>query len=421
MDLWELKNQPHLSVSSINDYIDCGLLYKLGRIDKLQTEFKSDALEFGTAIHLVLGEFYRQKMVGPVLSIKELQDLFEKHWRANAEGREDIQYAEGKNFETLLLEGKELLTAYYYHNLNDGNYKIIGIEHAFSFTVEGCPVPVIGAIDLLEEDESGTIIITDFAHIKKLNNLLDGTTDLDADNPLKYDADPTITKDAELATKKYMDAVANNGSPDASTSAKGIAKLSVAPASSTDPIAVGTNDPRIPTADQKAALAGTGTPSSSNKYVTADDENLTNNVKISGDQTIAGVKTFSSLPVLPATTPTSDNQAVSKKYIDSLTGSTAGSVTDGSTTISYYKSGKVYHGITIYTFGMKVDSVSIARFCTLIGKTLDSYTYTFMHGSANVNWYLYYKYYDGTNWVTGDSGDTAGEKSASIISAIIVK
>lgn len=162
MELHELKKSLHLSASSIGDYIDCGLLYKLGRIDKLQPEFKSDALEFGTAIHLVLGEFYRQKMVGTVLSIKELQDLFEKHWRANAEGREDIQYAEGKNFETLLLEGKELLTAYYYHNLNDGNYKIIGIEHAFSFTVEGCPVPVIGAVDLLEEDESGTIIITDF-------------------------------------------------------------------------------------------------------------------------------------------------------------------------------------------------------------------------------------------------------------------
>lgn len=162
MDLWELKKGAHLSVSSINDYISCGLLYKLGRIDKLIPEFKSDALEFGTVIHLVLAEFYKQKMVGTVLSIKELQDLFEKHWRANVEGREDIQYADGKNFETLLLEGKELLTAYYYHNLNDGNYKILAIEEPFSFTIEGCPVPVIGAIDLMEEDESGTVIITDF-------------------------------------------------------------------------------------------------------------------------------------------------------------------------------------------------------------------------------------------------------------------
>lgn len=162
MDLLELKKQPHLSASSIGDYIDCGLLYKLGRIDKVPPEFKSDALEFGTVTHIVLAELYRNKMVGNVLSIKDLHDLFEKHWRANAEGREDIKYADGKNFETLLMEGKELLTAYHYHNLNDSNYRILGIEEPFSFTVDGCPVPIIGAIDLLEYDESGAIIITDF-------------------------------------------------------------------------------------------------------------------------------------------------------------------------------------------------------------------------------------------------------------------
>ena len=38
MDLFELKKHPHLSASSVNDYIDCGLLYKFGRIDKLQRE-----------------------------------------------------------------------------------------------------------------------------------------------------------------------------------------------------------------------------------------------------------------------------------------------------------------------------------------------------------------------------------------------
>lgn len=40
-------------------------------------------------------------------------------------------------------------------------------------------------------------------------------------------------------------------------------------------------------------------------------------VKVTGDQSIAGIKTFSSIPVLPATDPTSDNQAVRKAYVDS--------------------------------------------------------------------------------------------------------
>lgn len=37
-----------------------------------------------------------------------------------------------------------------------------------------------------------------------------------------------------------------------------------------------------------------------------------------GDETIAGVKTFSSIPVLPGSDPTSDNEAARKAYVDSV-------------------------------------------------------------------------------------------------------
>lgn len=56
---------------------------------------------------------------------------------------------------------------------------------------------------------------------------------------------------------------------DASSSVKGIVKLSVAPDTSTNPIAVGDNDPRVPSTDTVNALAGDGgSPSSGNTYVT---------------------------------------------------------------------------------------------------------------------------------------------------------
>jgi hypothetical protein len=59
---------------------------------------------------------------------------------------------------------------------------------------------------------------------------------------------------------------------DASTTVKGVTKMSTAPAVANNPIAVGDNDARVPTTDENDALAGTsGTPSSSNKYVTNDD------------------------------------------------------------------------------------------------------------------------------------------------------
>lgn len=56
---------------------------------------------------------------------------------------------------------------------------------------------------------------------------------------------PTPTTATQAANKDYVDYVAIAGAPDASTSTKGISKTSVAPASPTDPIVVGDNDPRV--------------------------------------------------------------------------------------------------------------------------------------------------------------------------------
>ena len=98
MKLWELRKSPHLSASAIGEYVECGLLYKFGKIDKIPMEFISDALEFGTVIHLVLGEYYEEKMTGNKMLLKDIHQSFEDHWRKNAEGRTDIKYAEGKEF-----------------------------------------------------------------------------------------------------------------------------------------------------------------------------------------------------------------------------------------------------------------------------------------------------------------------------------
>lgn len=92
-------------------------------------------------------------------------------------------------------------------------------------------------------------------------------------------ATPPPTDDVQLVTKKYVDDQVVAGAPDASTTTKGITKLSVAPVSPTNPIAVGTNDNRVSpvslaalTAGEVAALAGTsGTPSTTNKYETEND------------------------------------------------------------------------------------------------------------------------------------------------------
>lgn len=54
------------------------------------------------------------------------------------------------------------------------------------------------------------VIITDHVALQRVSGILRGALALDADNPLIYDADPTIADDKELATKKYVDDYADN-------------------------------------------------------------------------------------------------------------------------------------------------------------------------------------------------------------------
>lgn len=126
----------------------------------------------------------------------------------------------------------------------------------FTATVTGTALTNIATIargtgiatsGLLREHRKGAeVIITDFVAIRRMNDILETSF---------------------------------GGTVDASSIAKGIAYLSVDPAVSSNPKAVGDNDPRVPsvdassiTANKLAALAGTGTPNgTTGKYVTNDD------------------------------------------------------------------------------------------------------------------------------------------------------
>lgn len=69
-----------------------------------------------------------------------------------------------------------------------------------------------------------SVVMTDFAHIMFMNDLLRGVTALDATAPLQYDAVPTLTLDEHIATKKYADDLAIAGAPIGTNGTAGIFK-----------------------------------------------------------------------------------------------------------------------------------------------------------------------------------------------------
>lgn len=92
------------------------------------------------------------------------------------------------------------------------------------------------------------VTLTDWATLSRILNLLNGTTNFDSGTPLGYDGAPSITTGNQFATKTYTDT-------------------------------------------QVATKVG-----------------------LTGNETVAGIKTFSSSPIVP--TPTTDFQASTKKYVD---------------------------------------------------------------------------------------------------------
>ncbi len=161
MILQELRKQPHLSASAINSYIDCSLAYRFSKIDKIPVEQLSADMLLGSAVHKALQVFYEVKKAGDKLPLAELLQAFEVAWVEEAKGRDNVQYKPGKSYLTMLNEGKALLSTYH-KELPEDNFKVLATERAFSFNIDNLPIPIIGQIDLVEEDEAGTIIITDF-------------------------------------------------------------------------------------------------------------------------------------------------------------------------------------------------------------------------------------------------------------------
>lgn len=168
MNLDELRTKPHLSASSIRDYIECGLLYKLSRVDKLPPAFKSDALVFGNAMHKAVADFNQNRIEGRLLPVNEFQAAFTGYWAAAAKDNQGIRYKNGNTYQSLLEQGKNLLEVYHQNfNTKDDEFTVLAIEEPFLMSVEGVAVPMIGAMDLVEVDSQGTLIVSDFKTASK--------------------------------------------------------------------------------------------------------------------------------------------------------------------------------------------------------------------------------------------------------------
>lgn len=128
-------------------------------------------------------------------------------------------------------------------------------------------------------------------------------------------------------------------------------------------------------------------------------------VKLTGNQTIAGIKTFSSFPITPSLAPTTDYQVANKKYVDDKTVADATSSVKGidykGLLAEYTVTGSAVTSIDFS--GLDINSHKSYRIeLDILGVTPGANIYMFVNGdTTTTNYYMQSVVFNGT----GLSGD----------------
>ena len=145
-----------LSSTSIGDYQDCPLKYRLKHQDKVPEQKTRATLEFGMIIHDVLFDFHG--LDAPEQTWENLIELFNKHWRQDA-----FEYRQrGNEFNQ---QGKELLQDYFNH-IQAYPPAVVGREKRFKFDLPEIGVQITGKIDRIDR-ENDLLRVVDYKTSRK--------------------------------------------------------------------------------------------------------------------------------------------------------------------------------------------------------------------------------------------------------------
>ena len=142
----EIPEQINLSASAIETYETCPLKFRLGRLDGIPQTASKPELVFGNIIHRVLQRFHDP---GQELSQERILHLLDEEWK---EGEFDYAVREEKFKE----QGQEMLVRYTQYISQDPP-QVIKREEKFSFEMDS--IAIRGAIDRIDQTESGTHIV----------------------------------------------------------------------------------------------------------------------------------------------------------------------------------------------------------------------------------------------------------------------
>lgn len=156
---------PHLSHSQVSTYLTCPERYRQRYILKRTPAHRSGEQVFGIAMHAALAAYHLHLHdTGERLGADDLAREFDALFEVAQEGPVAILWADTDSPERMTAQGHDLLRLY---AETARVHQVEQVERPFVVDAADLPQtfhldePLVGVVDLIERDESGTIFITE--------------------------------------------------------------------------------------------------------------------------------------------------------------------------------------------------------------------------------------------------------------------
>ena len=104
----EVRQQPHVSFTQLDQYLRCPLRYRFLYIDRLEPDFVPAARAFGSGIHAAAAVFFRGIGQGERPTVEDVQGYFETFWKLETD-HQPLRYGEKESKESLLDLARRML------------------------------------------------------------------------------------------------------------------------------------------------------------------------------------------------------------------------------------------------------------------------------------------------------------------------
>jgi putative RecB family exonuclease len=172
----------HVSKSQLTTYLQCPKRFWFQYVVGQPWEFVPSNLPFGRAVHEAVAFFYRQvarNQTKPDLA--DVLERFREEWWSSLE-REPIRFFGGQDEQMMTTLGEQLLSVFH---TDIRPRRVRAVEEPFTVDIQTAQntqpleVKLVGMIDLLEEDDTGHVIVVELKTSSKRYSDIQGEHQLD--------------------------------------------------------------------------------------------------------------------------------------------------------------------------------------------------------------------------------------------------